>query len=40
MYKAFTRLADTRKGLTDDDIAALLEELGFRRVGEALVASA
>ena len=40
VYKAFTRLADTRKGLTDDDIAALLEELGFRRVGEALVASA
>ena len=39
VYKAFTQLADTRKGLTNDDIVALLEELGFRRVDEALVAS-
>ena len=35
VYTAFTKLADTRKGLTDDDIAALLEELGHRPVGEA-----
>ena len=40
VYKAFTQLADTRKGLTNDDIAGLLEELGFHRADEALVASA
>ena len=40
VYEEFTRLADTRKGLTDDDIAALLEELGFRRVPDAVAASA
>lgn len=40
VYRAFTQLADTRKGLTDDDIAALLEDLGFRRADEALVARA
>ena len=40
VYRAFTRLADTRKGLTDDDIVALLEELGFRPAGEALAAHA
>ena len=40
VYKAFTQLADTRKGVTDADIAGLLEELGFRRVSEALVAHA
>ena len=34
VYKAFTALADTRKGLLDEDIVELLEELGFRRVGE------
>ncbi len=39
VYQAFTRLADSRKGLTDDDIAALLESLGFERVGEAMGAS-
>ena len=40
VYLAFTHLADTRKGLTDDDIEALLEELGFRPVGEAVEAHA
>ena len=40
VYRAFTQLADTRKGLTNNDIGALLEELGFRRVDKALVASA
>lgn len=34
VYKAFTALADTRKGLLDEDIAELLECLGFRKVGE------
>ena len=38
VYEAFTRLADTRKGLTDADIADLLEELGFRRAEEVVVA--
>ena len=40
VYRAFTRLADARKGLTDDDIVALLEDLGFRRVGAAVAAHA
>ena len=40
VYEAFTRLADTRKGLTNGDIEALLQELGFRCVGEVLAASA
>ncbi len=40
VYQAFTRLADNRKGLTDDDIVELLQELGFRRVGEAALAGA
>ena len=41
VYKAFTALADRRKGLLDEDIADLLEELGFRRVGaEAPVGAA
>ncbi len=39
VYKAFTALADTRKGLLDEDIAELLEELGFRRVGEEIPVS-
>ncbi len=39
VYEAFTQLADTRKGLTDVDIADLLEELGFRRVEEAVAAA-
>ena len=39
VYKAFTRLADTRKGLTDGDIETLLRELGFRRVGQVVAAS-
>ena len=38
VYEAFTRLADTRKGLTDADIADLLEELGFRRAEQAVAA--
>ena len=38
VYEAFTRLADTRKGLTDADIADLLEELGFRRAEHAVAA--
>lgn len=36
VYEAFTRQADTRKGLTDDDIVVLLEDLGFVPVGEVL----
>ena len=40
VYRAFTRLADARKGLTDEDIVALLEDLGFRPVGEAVAARA
>ncbi len=40
VYTAFTKLADTRKGLTDEDIAGLLEELGFRRVGAGAAAPA
>jgi 2-isopropylmalate synthase len=34
VYEAFTHLADTRKGVLDEDIANLLEEMGFRKVGE------
>lgn len=33
VYEAFTRQADTRKGLTDDDIVVLLDDLGFVPVG-------
>ena len=40
VYKAFTRLADTRKGLTDDDIVDLLQQLGFRPVADAVLAGA
>ncbi len=40
VYNAFTDLADRRKGLTDDDIVALLQELGFRPVAEAVLAGA
>lgn len=40
VYRAFTRLADTRKGLTDEDIVALLEDLGFRPIAEAVAAHA
>ena len=40
VYEAFTRLADTRKGLTDDDIVDLLEGLGYRRVPQVAVARA
>ena len=34
IYEAFTKMADTRKGLTNDDIEALLRELGYEKVGE------
>ncbi len=40
VYREFTRLADRRKGLTDEDIADLLERLGYSRVGEAVEARA
>ncbi len=40
LYKAFTRLADARKGLTDNDIVLLLEQLGFSRVGEGVTSGA
>ena len=33
-YEAFTRMADTRKGVLDEDIVQLLEELGYQKVGE------
>ncbi|MYC66647.1 MAG: 2-isopropylmalate synthase [Acidobacteriia bacterium] len=36
VYEAFTRQADTRKGLTDDDIVVLLADLGFVPVGEVV----
>ncbi len=32
VYQAFTRLADTRKGVLDEDIVNLLEELGFHKL--------
>ena len=38
VYKAFTALADTRKGLLDEDIEQLLVELGFRTVDEFVAA--
>jgi 2-isopropylmalate synthase len=37
VYEEFTSLADTRKGLTNEDISGLLEDLGFRRPVEAQV---
>ena len=40
VYEAFTRQADTRKGLTDDDIVVLLDSLGFEPVGEAVASTA
>ncbi len=40
VYGAFTKLADTRKGLTDDDIVVLLEGLGFRPACRAAAGSA
>ncbi len=39
VYGAFTRMADTRKGLTDEDITALLERLGLERVAVAATAA-
>ena len=38
VYDAFTTLADARKGLTNDDIASLLDEMGYRKQVEAPVA--
>ena len=40
VYRAFTALADTRKGLTDQDIVRLLEDLGFRTVAAPVAAHA
>jgi 2-isopropylmalate synthase len=37
-YDAFTTLADGRKGLTNDDIAALLNDLGFAKKGAGVMA--
>jgi 2-isopropylmalate synthase len=37
-YDAFTTLADGRKGLTNDDIAALLNDLGFAKKGAGVLA--
>ena len=37
VYQDFTALADTRKGLLDEDIVELLESLGHRRVAEPAV---
>ncbi len=37
-YEAFTTLADGRKGLTNGDIAALLDELGFAKKGAGVLA--
>ena len=34
IYEAFTRMADTRKGVLDEDIVQLLEDLGYRKAGE------
>jgi 2-isopropylmalate synthase len=31
-YKAFTTMADTRKGVLDEDIVELLESMGYRPV--------
>ena len=35
VYKAFTALADGRKGLTNDDIEALLMDMGFKKIESA-----
>jgi 2-isopropylmalate synthase len=37
-YNAFTTLADGRKGLTNDDIGALLNDLGFAKKGAGVLA--
>jgi 2-isopropylmalate synthase len=36
-YEAFTTMADGRKGLTNDDIVALLDDLGFAKKGAAVL---
>jgi len=37
VYEAFTTLADARKGLTNDDIANLLDEMGYQKQVEVPV---
>jgi 2-isopropylmalate synthase len=34
VYEAFTSMADTRKGVLDEDIVQLLEGLGYQKAGE------
>ena len=34
VYEAFTHMADTRKGVLNEDIVQLLEDLGYRKAGE------
>jgi 2-isopropylmalate synthase len=34
VYEAFTTMADTRKGVLDEDIVTLLKEMGYSKVGE------
>jgi 2-isopropylmalate synthase len=34
VYEAFTSMADTRKGVLDEDIAKLLDEMGYAKIGE------
>ena len=34
VYEAFTAMADTRKGVLDEDIAKLLDEMGYSKVSE------
>jgi 2-isopropylmalate synthase len=36
-YEAFTTMADGRKGLTNDDIVTLLDDLGFAKKGAAVL---
>ena len=38
VYEAFTAMADTRKGVLDEDIVELLEDLGYARAGEPVAA--
>ena len=37
VYEAFTSLADTRKGVLDEDISKLLDEMGYAKAGEPAV---
>ena len=34
VYEAFTTMADTRKGVLDEDIAKLLDQMGYSKAGE------